>query len=69
MDSSLNKVLENFQMIIKDLYIDDNTHLDSSSLIFYRSQNDTSLIKLTSPESNTKIAPNNSNEMSFIKFL
>ena len=67
MDSSLNKVLENFQMIIKDLYIDDNTHLDSSSLIFYRSQNDTSLIKLTSPESNTKIAPNNSNEMSFIE--
>ena len=67
MDSSLNKVLENFQMIIKDLYIDDNTRLDSSSLIFYRSQNDTSLIKLTSPESNTKVAPNNSNEMSFIE--
>ena len=42
-------------MIIKDLYIDDNTYLDSSSLILDRSQNDTSLLKLTSPESNTKI--------------
>jgi hypothetical protein len=67
LDPSLIEVQKNFKMIINDFYIDENTYLDSVSLNIFLSELDTSLIKITSPKSDIKIAPTNSNEEDYIE--
>ena len=64
---SLIDVSETFKVIINDLYIDENTHLDSASLNFLLSEYDTSLIKLTSPKLDITIAPKSPIELKFSK--
>jgi len=66
-DQSLIDVSETFKVIINDLYIDENTNLDSASLNFFLSENDTSLIKLTSPKLDITIAPKSPIELKFSK--
>ena len=67
LDPSLIEAPKDFKMIINDFYIDGNTYLDSASLNIFLSELDTSLIKITSPKSDIKIAPTNSNEEDYIE--
>ena len=64
---SLLDVSKDFKMIINDFYIDDKTYLDSASLNIFLSELDTSLIKITSPISDIKIAPTIYNEENHIE--
>ena len=64
---SLIEVSKDFKMILNDFYIDKNTYLDSTSLNIFLSEFDTSLIRITSPKSDIKIAPTISNEEDYIE--
>ena len=67
LDPSLVEVTKGFKMIINDFYIDKNTYLDSASLNLFLYGLDTSFIKITSPKSDFKIAPTNSNKEDYIE--